>query len=207
MTLTQVFMLLPLLEKSSIFPVMSFLMTLLKGRVWNHSSNAKPDCVYLEIDSYPTKLFENEDLFLQIYPFSVKEDQIEYGSSLAINTIKKIEEDDDTLITSQILDAHIVKTELALDPNHFFSDHLLEICGVGTDWEGIQFVIYERRIKQDSAPIRITKFLIPPFLAHPEHFKHEKGVELAALHPFLELIPEYKSQSQSYYDLAEDICL
>lgn len=179
-----------------------------RGYIWHDSEGAgyAPDCVNLDIVKSPKEFLRNEDLFLQIYPFSTDDEELKYGASLPIRTIKK-NEDKEVLVLSQIIDTYLVETELQQDTDYFFLDHSFEVCNVGKEWEGLQLVIYERRAEQENAvPIRISKFLLPPFLVHPEHFRETKGSALAAFHPFLEHIPELKSEPSAYYDLAEQMC-
>ena len=174
-----------------------------KGIVWHSSSSKKSKCVFMEIEKSPEALLKNEDLFLQIYPFSVEEGETKYGSSLAIKTIREKE----PLISSQIIDAYLVKTELKWEAENFFWDHFFKLCEIEQHWDGLQLVIYERRENQEEpAPIRISKLLLPPFLIHPGRFKEEKGNSLAAFHPFLEFMPKLKSEMSAYNDLAQKMC-
>ena len=182
-----------------------------RGYIWSDSEEPdyKKDCVYIDITRSPKELLRNEDLFLQIYPFSIVNGEMNYDSSLLIKTVKKFVKDEKkkVLATSHIIDTFLVETELGLEPDYFFLNHLLEVCDIGEKQAGLQLVIYERRENQeDHAPIRITQFLIPPFLVHPEHFRDVNGNALAAFHPFLKYISELKSKPSSYYDLAEKMC-
>ena len=175
-----------------------------RGYIYRPSS--KDSCFHIDIVESPKELLRNEDLFLQIYPFRIFKDEYEYGFSQAIHTRSKFDKHK-ILIKSQIIDTHIVQVELDATADHFFLDHTLEICDLDETWQGLQLVIYERRgYNEESVPIRITKFLIPPFLIHPEYFREQAGVNLAAFHPFLEYIPEFKSKPDSYYKLAEKLC-
>ena len=171
-----------------------------------YHSPLKENCAYIDITDSPKELLKNDDLFLQIYPFRSRRDQIEYGSSASIYTVNKFNKEK-VLMKSQIIDTYIVQVELKLEADQFFLDHLLEVCGLDKKWQGLQFVIYERRAeKENPAPIRVTKFLIPPLLVHPEYFREQKGSALAAYHPFLDHIPEFKSNPNSYYELADKLC-
>ena len=171
-----------------------------------YHSPLKENCAYIDITESPKKLLKNEDLFLQIYPFRSHKDEIDYGSSLSIYTVNKFNKQK-VLMKSQVIDTYIVQVELKLEADQFFLDHLLEVCDLDKKWQGLQFVIYERREEEeDPAPIRITKFLIPPLLAHPEYFREQKGSALAAYHPFLDHIPEFKSNPNNYYELADKLC-
>ncbi|MCY4321341.1 MAG: hypothetical protein OXC37_02910 [Bdellovibrionaceae bacterium] len=175
-----------------------------RGYVYRPAS--KDNCFHLDIIESPKELLKNEDLFLQIYPFRFNEDNIEYGLAKKINTVAKFNTED-ILIQSSIIDTHIVQVELDLESDQFFLDHVLEVCDLDDKWQGLQIVIYERRdASEDAIPIRVTKFLNPPFLIHPEHFREEMGLDLAAYHPFLDYIPKFKSEPTKYYDLAEDFC-
>ena len=179
-----------------------------RGYIWSDSEYSDyKDCVYIDITDSPKEFLRNEDLFLQIYPFSIKNEEMNYGSSLSIKTMRKNKDNGEALVLSQIIDTYLVETELDIEPDYFFLDHFFKVCDLEEEWDGLQFVIYERRKNQEKpAPIRITKFLLPPFLVHPEHFRDVHGDALAAFHPFLEYIPELKSQPSTYYDLAEKIC-
>ena len=170
-----------------------------------HSSGLD-NCFHIDITESPKELLKNDDLFLQIYPFRVSEDGLEYGLSQTIYTLPKFDKQK-VLIKSQIIDTHVVQVELDQEADHFFLDHTLEVCSLDEKWQGLQLVIYERRQGQEEPiPIRITKFLKPPFLIHPEYFRDKAGNGLAAYHPFLELIPDLKSEPGSYYKLAEQLC-
>ena len=172
----------------------------------SESSYIDSECIYLEILKSPQELLKNSDLFLQIYPFKTTKKDIEYGHSLPIKTLKNSSQTKQAIARSQIIDTHFVETVLDLPTESFFADHYFEICDITEDWEGLQLVIYERRENREVPPIRISKFLLPPFLIHPEHFRDVKGEALAAFHPFLKYIPELKSRPSAYYRLAEDIC-
>ena len=171
----------------------------------SHSSE-QDNCLHIDITESPKELFKNDDLFLQIYPFRVSEDEMEYGFSQTIYTLPKLDKKK-VLIKSQIIDAHVVQVELDQEADYFFLDHTLELCSLDEKWQGLQLVIYNRRERQkEPIPIRITKFLKPPFLTHPEYFRDKAGNGLAVYHPFLEFIPELKSEPGSYYELAEQLC-
>ena len=198
-------------SKDMYLPCNTFSDETFKGSVWNNSESSgdREACIYLEIDESPKELLRNNDLFLQIYPFFITDDKIDHSSSLLINIIEKTVENDNTEIvkTSEVIDTHTVEAVLHLDPDNFFLDYFFEICGVEEEWKGLELVIYEKRDNQEPPPVRKTKFLLPPFLVHPEYFREENGDALAAYHPFLDLIPELKSQPSVYYDYAEEKCL
>ena len=166
----------------------------------------RENCVFLDIDKAPKALFEKDYFFLQMYPFKVTDSEIDYGASLRIYTLDKA--NNQTLVESFILDFHIVQLELEKEATLFFEEHRFEVCGLGQEWEGLQMVIYERRNQrdQDPVPIRVSKFLKPPFLIHPEYFRDSKGNELAAYHPFSSSISDVNSNPNQYYERAEEIC-
>lgn len=175
-------------------------------RGYIYRSSLQKDCFHIDIVKSPQELLKNEDLFLQIYPFKISNDEFEYGFAQSISTVSKFEKNK-PLMKSQIIDTHIVQVELDLEADHFFLDHNLEICHVDEQWQGLQLVIYERRQEQEEpVAIRITKFLTPPFLIHPEYFRDKMGINLAAFHPFLDSIPQFKSEPDSYYKMAEQLC-
>lgn len=164
----------------------------------------RKNCVFLEIDKGPASLFEDNSLFMQVYPFKMNERNLSYGDSLRIYTLDR--ETSQTLVESLILDAHIVNLELEKEGSLFFQEHRFEVCDLDEEWNGLQIVIYERRSDEDPAPIRVSKFLKPPFLIHPEYFRDSKGNELLAYHPFSSYIPDFSADSNQYYELAEEIC-
>ena len=183
-----------------------------RGRVWNDARVSGPgeDCVYFQIEKSPRNLLQGQNLFLQIHPFSVeREGDFRYGALLPINTVKKADTggENEVLIQSQIIDSYLVNVRLETNPDGFFFDHIFEICDVDDKWKGLQLTVYSRKENiSKPSPIRTTKFLLPPFPAHPERFKSEYGDGLAAFHPFLEARPENRDQRNHYYNLAEHIC-
>ena len=193
-------------QKSNYMSCSLFADKTFQGYVWDNvdSSSSKSDCVHVKITKYPQELLKNEDLFLQIYPFFIKNGEMRYDESLSIETLTKDQKK--ALVLSKLIDTYLIEKELKLNPDHFFADHILEICNIKEDWNGLQLVIYERRPDQKSVPIRVTKFLLPPFLVHPELFRETRGDALAAFHPFLSFINEFKSKPSSYYDLAKKMC-
>ena len=167
---------------------------------------SKKNCFHIDIVESPEELLKNEDLFLQIYPFKILRDELDYGFAQTIYTRSKMDKER-VLIKSQLIDTHIIQVELDLSTDYFFLDHVLEICDLDDKWKGLQLVIYERRQGQEGAvPIRITKFLNPPFLIHPEYFRDRAGMDLTAYHPFLDYISKFKSNPESYYELEERMC-
>ena len=175
-------------------------------RGYIYRSSSKDDCFHIDIIESPQELLKNEDLFLQVYPFKIFRDELNYGYAQTIYTVPK-QDSNKPLMQSQMIDTHIVLAELELEPDYFFLDHNLEVCDIDEQWDGLQLVVYERRQGQsEPVPIRITKFLNPPFLIHPEFFREKAGVKLAVYHPFLDFIPELKSEPDKYYEIAEELC-
>ena len=173
-----------------------------RGYIYN---SPQEGCLELEITKSPDSLLQNEDFFIQMYPFTIKNQELSFGPSVPIYTFKK-SDPENPLIKSFIIDSHIVKVDLKLDSHYFFEDHKFSICDLDEEWEALQMVIYERRERQDPIPIRTTRMLIPPFLVHPEYFKEQRGELLAPYHPFFKLIAQYPSEPQVYYDRAEEMC-
>ena len=169
-------------------------------------SSPKKDCFYLDIIESPRDLLKNDDLFLQIYPFTVSGDKPKYGTSIPIYTIEKFNRDE-VLMKSYIIDTHIVKVDLQLEEDYFFLDHMFELCELDQTWDGLLLVVYQRRENEDSsASVKKTQFLKPPILIHPEYFKEAKNDTLAAYHPFFGYIPQFKSDPNKYYELADQLC-
>ena len=201
------------IEKSPYLSCNVFADETFRGRVWNEdsSSDLNESCVYLEIEESPQELLENRNLFLQLYPFLVESGGgFHYGPSLPINTIprqEKSQPEKEALIQSQIIDAYLVNIQLETSPDQFFFDHFFEICNIDDRWEGLQLVIYSKKENiRDPKPLRTTKFLLPPFLAHPEAFKNKHGNGLTAFHPFLEMTADQEKGPEVYYGRAEQIC-
>lgn len=196
-------------EEGAYFSCNIFADETFRGSVWNDSDSSSyaEACVYLKIEASPKDLLKNEDFFLQIYPFFVKDGAMDFDSSLRINTIRESVGNGakEIVMESAMIDTYLVQAKLRVNPDHFFLDHFFEICDIKDEWDGLQLVVYERK-REEAVYVRTTKFLLPPFLIHPEHFRNERGDALAAYHPFLEFIPEFKSTPSSYYDYAERIC-
>ena len=162
-------------------------------------------CALVNIVHFPANFFESDKLFLQAYPFAEKRRKLSYGPSLDIEIYDRNERS--LLITTKIIDLFLIERKLQKDKKSFFEDHYFQFCGADPEWEGMQLVIYLRKDEGKSTPLRITKFLLPPFLAHPRHFQEEKGDILAAFHPFLSLgggsdMP----QPETYYEEAKEFC-
>ena len=160
-------------------------------------------CAQADFISSPPSLLKSGELFLQAYPFAVKRGKMSYGPSLDIEIYER--QGKSPLITSKIIDQYLAEKKLETDKKSFFSDHYFRFCGVTSEWDGMQLVIYLRREEGKSAPLRITKFLLPPFLSHPGHFKEEKGSILAAFHPFLSE-GAAAGESEDYYKLGQKLC-
>lgn len=173
-----------------------------RGKIYNSDQEG---CIYLEINNSPSALFKTSDLFIQIYPFTQEDTELQFGPSALIHTFKK-SDSTSPLMQSFIIDSHIIKVELQLPVDSFFENHKFSICKLDEQWEALQLVIYERRDNQDPIPIRTSQMLIPPFLVHPEYFKEQRGQLLAPYHPFFNLISQYQSDPQAYYDRAEEMC-
>ncbi len=165
----------------------------------------KSGCAYIDINKSPKDLFDNRDLFLQMYAFSIKSGEMEYSSSIAFKTVERGNREK-ALMQSEIINTDLVKAELNLNPNTFFKNHSFEICDLEETWDGLQLVVYKKRIPPPSISVRVTKFLLPPFLVHPEQFRDNKGDVLAGLHPLLKLIPKMNFRPSAYYDYAEEVC-
>ena len=159
----------------------------------------------MNIINAPSNLFESKRLFLQAYPFAVKREKLSYGPSLEIETYSK--KDGSLLISSKIIDSFLADNHLGAGKKSFFADHWFRFCGVTSEWDGIQLVIYLRRGGgAKAAPLAATKFLLPPFLSDPARFQEEKGLVLAALHPFLGLIGGEGESEEGFSGAAMDLC-
>ncbi|MBC6415310.1 MAG: hypothetical protein GDA46_02850 [Bdellovibrionales bacterium] len=170
-----------------------------------HSSSEK-NCISVEFENSPKDLFENTKYFLQIYPFKAVRKEMIYGEALRIHILDK--ESDQLLLKSLLLDIHVIKVELNKDKtDSFLQDHRFEICNIDKAWDGIQFVIYEKRrlVGSKNVPVRITRVLKPPFLIYPEYFRDKKGDVLANHHPFFEYISIFDDPN-NFYELAEKTC-
>lgn len=171
-----------------------------------YSSKVEKGCVILDISKAPTDLFNSYNRFLQIYPFKVVGNEFEYGKSLSIRTLEK-HGNEEFLVQSYVIDSHIIKVDLEMeDESLFFIDHKFEICGLSDEWSGLQLVVYLKKLGEEPIPARTTKVLKPPFLVHPEAFADEYGNLLAAQHPFISYISDFKSDPKQYYDLASQHC-
>jgi len=158
-------------------------------------------CVFVEIDKAPQSLFKEEELFIQFFPFKKGESDFSYGNSLRIYTLNR--ETNQTLVESHLLDYYIVNLELEKEASQFLQENRFEICDL-ENWDGLQIVIYQKRDEDTSTPIRVSQFLKPPFLIHPEYFRDNKGSELVAFHPFLNTSDDLSPLS--YYEKAEQTC-
>ena len=172
-----------------------------QGKIW--SSESSENCFFLNIDAALSSFFKTENLFLQIYPFSIKAEKVNYGDSSEITTIKRSKQNKNPLMISKVIDLDQVQAKLGLNPDNFFIDHSLEICDLGLEWDGIQLTLYLRKINS-NLPLRTTKVLLPPILTHPVHYQETRGVALGALHPFFDKISTW--QPSQYYNQAERMC-
>ena len=164
------------------FTCNKFRSTDFEGYVWDSA------CVSLYITRGPRNFFaRTEDMYIQIYPFFVENEEIYYGDSVFIDTIAKSygEDSREILGSSKIIDTEFVEGTLGLNSNSFFKNHFFEICNPGQeDWFGLQLTLY-KRVKYEDNPslVGITQFLVPPFLIHPEGFMGKFGNTAAAFHP------------------------
>ena len=166
----------------------------------------KKRCFDIKISKYPDNFFNTENTFLQIYPSSVTEDATKHGKSLPID-IYKNGDDSAPLVQSKIIDSYLVNEEIKTSTKSFFDNHYFRLCDLTQDWDIIQLVIYLRRSNYDEpSPIRITKFLLPPFLANPNHFKQERGDALWVYHPFFKIQNSLQIEPSSYYKISESAC-
>ena len=175
-----------------------------RGVLYN---SPRDNCLLLDIDKGPDRLFEDSSFSMQIYPFKVTQSELEYGQAIEIYTLDR--SNNQTLAVSYVLDTHTVNIELQKEGSLFFQEHRFEICEIDDQWDGLQLVIYERRNsfrKEDPVPIRVSKVLKPPFLIHPEYFRDTEGVDLAAYHPFSDSISAVHIEPEDYYDRAEELC-
>ena len=163
-----------------------------------------PDCVRVDISKAPASLFKTEDLYLQAYPFSFENKERTYGPSLDIKIYKKSAKNlDDMLFKAHLVDKHLIEKSIKSSSESFFNDHYLKFCGMGEKWEGMQLVVYFEG-EEKTLPVRVTRFLTPPFLSDPYQFELQKGIQFSALHPFLKL----KGQKEvfEFNDLSSYIC-
>ena len=177
---------------------MFFLMRVFRewfGQLRMKKANYSPSCVDLEIKEVPESLFQENLTFVQVYPLFIRGEQTEFGASLLFEPISKT----DLMSvgeTSDVLDLDFIKSVAGnSDPKTFFQRNYLRLCGLDEKWEALQLVIYLERTTQPdkdgekpvktNLPIRITRFLIPPFFTHPGTFEEQKGLGLLALHPHL----------------------
>ena len=179
------------------------------GYVWNgYNPSSNNTCIYLYLTHSPRELFTNEDIFLQIYPFFIEDDDIFFAPSVWINTVTKFDDEESrmTLGSSKIIDTYFIKKSLNLNPSSFFEDHFLEICDIEQDWVGLQLTLYKRKIREENPSLlKVTKFLLPPFLIHPEQFRESYGDAALVFHPLFNRFEE-GSQTVNYNKYAEDMC-
>ena len=141
-------------------------------------------CVVVNILKFPTNIFDEDSLFIQAYPFTYTDgDEIEYGESLRIKGFYKYGESKKNFFESNLIDKKFIQ-EMQSTPKDFFSDHYLKFCGLDPKYPAMQLVIYHKGEKQQAIPIRVTKFLLPPFSTNPEDFEKEQGENLLPFSPF-----------------------
>ena len=188
----------------------SFADKTFRGYIWGDSGGVdlQDNCFYMEIINYPKELLKSNDFFLQVFPFYIVNDEPLPGNSLFVQIINKFGrgEQERVVGTSELIDIHFIEVDLELEPNYFFMDHFLKVCNVEERMKGLQLVIYKNQNKEEGVPVRVTKFLLPPFLVNPEHFQEEHGNVLGTFHPFLKDIPQFKSKPGAYFDKAEKMC-
>ncbi len=164
----------------------------------------KKDCIDLKILKYPDSFFNTEQFFLQAYPLSLKDGVSKYGKSLSF-TVYENGEDSIPLVQSSIIDSFLVEKDIKSSTKNFFQEHYFRICDVTQDWDMVQLVTYLRKDGK-SNPARLTKFLIPPFLSNPSHFKQDKGDDLGVYHPFFDLKNSFQIEPSSYYQFSQSLC-
>ncbi len=166
----------------------------------------KEDCFHVRISKHPSNLFSTENIFLQVYPFSIREGATKYGKSLSM-VIYQYGDESDPLIQSQIIDSFLIDEQIGTSSKNFFRGYYFELCNIKQEsWDGVQLVTYLRGDGDQSSPIRVTKFLLPPFLANPTHFKRERENALLVYHPFFKLKNGLKIEPSSYYEISKSVC-
>ena len=170
-------------------------------------NSPRKNCLLLDIDKGPDRLFKDNSFSMQIFPFKVLDSELDSGQAIKIYTLDK--SNNQTLAESYALDSYIVDLELEKDGDLFFQEHYLEVCDIDDQWDGLLLVIYERRNsfrKEDPVAKRVSKVLKPPFLIHPEYFRDTEGADLAAYHPFSDSISALNVEPEEYYERAEELC-
>lgn len=183
------------------------------------SGEYDPQCIEVHIFDSPDTLLELDNLFVQAYPFNYEDKEgFVSGSAFKFEVYKSgnaLEEE--YLVSSKILDSHLAKS---LDsPKSFFRKHYFKICRDDLqDWDAMQFVVYHEtdevyknkydieKTKKKHSHIRITRFLIPPFESHPEHFRKDKGDALAVYHPFIHSKNKNKLASEEFLEKSRSVC-
>ena len=170
--------------------------------------SSQEGCFDLEILEYPSNLFEEGLVFLQLYPFSAQNENIFYGPSLAMKIYKKgWLSKDVALIKTPLISADIIERELQTSKSDFFKNHYIKACPDDPSWEAIQLVLYLKKDSESSPiPLRVSPFLLPPFLLHPQEFRDQKGNQLAVYHPFLGVLHNQEASYSSYHDLSKEMC-
>ena len=172
------------------------------------SGEIDPYCVKLEIFQSPKSLFNSEELFVQAYPLLFDNETPVYGTAMNFEIYKKSHRD--PVLSSRILEAQLVK-KLKSTPNRFFRDHYFKLCSDDLEeWEAMQLIVYfEKNEKYDDvkhSPIRVTRFLIPPFLSNPNYYRKEQGDALVALHPYLHSQQKINEGTDEFFDHTSSLC-
>ena len=190
--------------------------------VFSASGQYDSSCVEIRIFDSPERLFEIENLFVQAYPFRFEKEKEVYGLALNIDVYEKgYAFEEDPLFSTKIIDSHSVET-ISSSSTDFFRDHEFKFCVKDlTKWDAMQLVVYFESEEESDAygngngkgvkkikhsPIRITRFLIPPFLSHPTYFQKEEGNALAIYHPFLSSDKKEDLASSYFVEQAQAIC-
>ena len=176
--------------------------------VFSASGQYDPSCVQVEIFKGPSSLFEVDNLFLQAYPIRFNRGEFNSGLALNIEIYQPLQKK--PLLVSELLDAQIIKKLDSSTSNEFFRKHYFKLCSEDLgQYRAVQLVVYfedkEKETDKNSV-VRTTRFLLPPFLSHPTHFKKSEGKALAALHPFLTSKKKEELGSEHFYQLANSIC-
>ena len=165
----------------------------------------------MQIFKSPIGLFEVNNLFVQAYPVRFFQGELESGFALDIEIYKRDKRlEEKPLLTSDLLDAQLAKSLDSFSSNEFFRKHYFKFCSDELEkYKAVQLVVYfedkEKEENKNSA-VRTTRFLLPPFLSHPAHFKKQEGNALAAHHPFLTSKRKEELGSQHFHQLADSIC-
>jgi len=165
---------------------------------------AQPGCINMTILEYPQNMFNKETVFVQAYPFVLENDRLNYGSSLTID-IHDIDSEK-FVFQTKLIDAYLIQEEIQFDSiESFFQKNYFQFCDIG-DWDALKLVVYLRQEEHSPGILRETSFLIPPFLANPNHFRQERGEGLFPYHPFFKVKNSLQIEPSSYYTLSQSLC-